>query len=138
MRDSTLVSAKATSATASEPPSTGSRSAQVIHGSDADGNPCGSVPSTLTPCCRCRSKSATALVAAMMAISMPGTRGQRFSSRISASEPAPTPKAAPLKRPLHSACTKATACAGGPSPEMEMPHNLGSWLTMTANAMPFM
>ena len=73
-----------------------------------------------------------------MAMSMPGTRGQRFSSRISASEAAPMPKAAALSRPSHSARAKASACAGGPSPAMEMPHSLGSWLTMTASAMPFM
>ena len=69
---------------------------------------------------------------------MPGTRGQRFSSRMSASVPAPIASATtfvlPREHPLDdSPCLAQRALRG-----TEKPKSFGTWLSSTVSAMPFM
>jgi len=40
--------------------------------------------------------------------------------------------------PPRIACTMAQSFRNGPSPSIEKPNNLGSWLISTVSAMPFM
>ena len=77
-------------------------------------------------------------VAPTTAIRMPGTRLLPLSSRITASVPAPTTKAAQFVLPSMIAPAMAHRSRNGPVPSIENPKSLGSWLISTVNAMPFM
>ena len=85
-----------------------------------------------------RSNTATATVAAITAIRMPGTRGRRFSTRISASVLAPIASATRFVLPAITFSTIPHACRIGPSAETEKPKSFGIWLSTTVSAMPFM
>ncbi|MNP51253.1 hypothetical protein D3C76_1455580 [compost metagenome] len=137
-RESTLVSAKETRATAQPPISTGTISALVIQGMANAGRPCGSVPSTLTPARAARSSTPTATVAPTTAIRIPGMRLCPLSSRITARVAAPTMNAVQLVLPSISAVAMAHRFLSGPSVSIEKPKNFGSWLINTVSAMPFM
>jgi len=71
------------------------------------------------------------------AIRMPGRRGQRLRSRISASVAPPIAKATRLVRPS-SSCSTASTWRSGPSASTLKPSSLGIWLSSTVSAMPFM
>ena len=77
-------------------------------------------------------------MAATTAISMPGTRGQRFRSRISASVPAPIASATTFVLPATTFSTIPDTCRNGPSALTEKPRSFGIWLSITVSAMPFM
>ena len=85
-----------------------------------------------------RSNTATATVAMVTAINMPGTRGRRFRTRIRASVPAPTESATRFVLPSITFPTIPHACLIGPSAETEKPKSFGIWLSTTVRAMPFM
>ncbi len=85
-----------------------------------------------------RSNTATATVAAVTAIKMPGTRGRRFRTRISASALAPIASATRFVLPAVTFSTIPNACRIGPSAETEKPRSFGIWLSITVSAMPFM
>ena len=85
-----------------------------------------------------RSKTATATVAAVTAIKMPGTRGRRFRTRIRARVLAPTASATRFVLPAITFSTIPNACRIGPSAETEKPKSFGIWLSTTVSAMPFM
>ena len=55
-----------------------------------------------------------------------------------ANAPAPTASAAQFVLPSKIAVTVSHRLLNGPSASIEMPKSLGSWLTNTVNAMPFM
>ena len=65
------------------------------------------------------------------AISIPGTRLLFFSERITANVPAPTANAIQLAFPFKIACAIAHSSLNGPSPSIEKPKSLGSWLIST-------
>ena len=102
------------------------------------GNPCGKGPSTDIPDRAARSNTATTTVAAVTAIKMPGTRGQRFSTRISASVPAPIASATTFVAPAKTFSTIPHTWRSGPCAETEKPKSFGIWLSSTVSAMPFM
>jgi hypothetical protein len=137
-RDSTLVSANATSATAAPPVSTGTRSSKRSSGKVNRGKPCGKVPRTASPERAPRSSAATISVAATTAIRMPGTRGRRLSTRINASAPPPIASATRFVPPANTRTTMAQAWRSGPCASTEKPSSFGIWLNSTVNAMPFM
>ena len=85
-----------------------------------------------------RSKTATATVAAVTAISMPGTRGRRFRTRIRARVLAPTASATRFVLPAATFSTIPDTCRNGPSALTEKPRSFGIWLSTTVSAMPFM
>ncbi len=89
------------------------------------GNPWGRGPSTTTPAVVARSDSATTTVATTTAIRRPGTRGQRFSNRMTASVPAPIANAATLVLPASTPSTMAHAWRPGPSALTENPRSFG-------------
>ena len=117
---------------------TGTRLSMSLIGSFGVGNPCGSGPSTEMPNRVARLNSATATVAVVTAIKMPGTRGRRFRIRISARAPAPTASATRFVLPAVTFSTIPNACRIGPSAETEKPKSFGIWLSTTVSAMPFM
>ena len=96
------MSAKETSATARPPVRIGPRLSRGTSGRRGAGSPCGNGPSTETPARAARSNAATTTVAAATAISMPGIRGHRFSTRISASALPPIARAVTLVLPVHT------------------------------------
>jgi hypothetical protein len=69
---------------------------------------------------------------------MPGTRGHRFSTRISASAAPPSASAVTLVLPAHTFSPIAHAWRSGPSALTENPRSFGIWLSITVSAMPFM
>ncbi|MNO87869.1 hypothetical protein D3C76_793020 [compost metagenome] len=69
---------------------------------------------------------------------MPGIRGLRLSSRITASVAAPTEKVVQLVLPSISAVRVAQTLRSGPSASIEKPKSLGNWLINTVRAIPFM
>ena len=125
-RESTLVSANDTSATASPPISTDVTSSTPMSGNDGTGNPWGSGPSTDKPARAARSNPSTASVAATTAIRMAGMRGRRCRSRIEASVLAPTRNAATLVFPSSTPLAMAQICRSGPSVCTEKPKSFGS------------
>ena len=137
MRESTLVSAKDTIATANPPIRTGTISAGVIQGMAKAGRPCGSEPRTDTPRSS-RPSVATRTVAPITAISTPGKRLLRLSSRMSARVPPPTSSVVGLVLPASRPWKNAQSLCSGSSALTEKPKSLGSWLISTVKAMPFM
>ena len=88
---------------------------------------------------RPRSSTPTASVAPTTAISTPGTRWRPLSTRITASVPAPMASDASSSAPSSDApADRPQARRPGPSPSIEKPNSLGSWLISTVSAMPFM
>jgi len=69
---------------------------------------------------------------------MPGSRGQRLRSRISASVAPPIANATRLVRPASTCSTMASTWRSGPSASTLKPSSLGIWLSITVSAMPFM
>ena len=78
------------------------------------------------------------MVAAAAAISMPGKRGHRFSTRISTSALPPIASAATLVFPSHTLSMMPSIFRNGPSALTENPKSFGIWLRITVKAMPFM
>ena len=101
VRESTLVSANATSATARPPSTTGTTSSVPINGSFGIGNPLGIGPSTATPAVAPRSKIPTTIVAPPIAISAAGICGYRFSAMINAKHAVPIATLATLAPPAN-------------------------------------
>ena len=132
------MSANEISATAHPPINAGTMSARVIQGMAKPGKPCESEPRTDTPARVARSRTPTATVAPTTAIRMPGSRGHRLCSRITASVSPPTMKVVQLICPSISAEAMAPMFLNGPSDSMEKPNSLGNWLINTVSAMPFM
>ena len=131
------MSAKETSAIAAPPISTGPRSATPIQGTLKAGKPSGKDPSTATPFAD-RSKMLTITVAPITAISTPGSSLLPFSSRMTTSTPTPMASEVQLILPSQIAVPISSRLRNGPSPSMEKPSSLGSWLISTVRAMPFM
>jgi hypothetical protein len=85
-----------------------------------------------------RSNAQATIVAPATAISSPGTRGQRLSSRIAASATPPIANAIKFVRPSATARPIWITFAIGPLLSIENPSSFGSWLMSTVSAMPFM
>ena len=100
---------------------TGTRLSRWPIGNLGVGSPCGNEPSTEIPDRVARSNIATATVAAVTAIRMPGTRGRRFRTRITASVLTPTARATRFVLPAITFSTITSACRIGPSAETEKP-----------------
>jgi hypothetical protein len=109
-----------------------------MDGRRGTGNPCGNGPSTDIPVRAARSKTATMMVAAVTAMRMPGTRGHRFSTRISASAPPPIASATMFVLADQIFSTMPSTWRTGPGSDTENPRSLGIWLSTTVSAMPFM
>jgi hypothetical protein len=137
-RDSTLVSANDTTATAKPPINTDETSLQAISGSENAGKPCGSAPRTETPARASRSKAPTTSVAATTAIRIAGMRGRRCSSRMASKVPAPMANATVWTLPARTPFAVAHTCSSGPSACTEKPSSFGTWLRITVKAIPFM
>ena len=102
------------------------------------GRPWGSGPKTDKLALAAKPNKPTIAVAPSTAINIPGTRGLFFSARMAANVPAPTANAIQLAFPFKIACTIAHSSRNGPSPSIEKPKSLGSWLIRTVSAIPFM
>src|SRR6516162_2476229 len=89
VRESTLVSANETRATATPPEMIDTKSLTWTKGRCGEGNPGGRGPRTDTPARVARSSAATITVAPTTATRMPGKRGQRLRSSMRASVLAP-------------------------------------------------
>ena len=88
---------------------------------------------------RPRPSTPTTTVAPTTAINIPGEVLLPLSSRITASVPAPTRAAVQFTPPLKiSLPMDHRLCAAGRALSIEKPNSLGSWLTKTVKAMPFM
>jgi hypothetical protein len=92
----------------------------------------------LTPAERSRSNAATTSIAPTTASSVPGTRGNRFRTRIVASVPSPIAVAVGFTRPSTIAAPMRAMSRSGPASSIEKPSSLGTWLISTVKAMPFM
>ena len=82
--------------------------------------------------------ASTMTVVATTAISAPGNRLLRLSSRITASVALPSISAVQFVLPASTACMKPQALFKRPSASTENPKSAGNWLTSTVSAMPFM
>ena len=116
----------------------GTRLSRGASGMRGAGSPCGNGPRTETPARAARSSTATAMVAAATAISMPGRRGHRFSTRISTRALPPIASTVTLVLPSHTFSMIPSICRSGPSALTEKPKSFGIWLRITVRAMPFM
>ncbi len=107
-------------------------------GMSKGGNPCGSVPTTDTPCAT-RSSAVTATMDDTTAIRTAGNFGiQRCSTRITIKDEAPTASAATTVSPLLTPRTNALASPIKPFASTENPKSLGSCPTRIVSARPFM
>jgi hypothetical protein len=102
------------------------------------GRPWGSGPNTDKLALSAKPNSPTIALAPKTAINIPGMRGIVLSARMAANVPAPTANAIQLAFPFKIACAIAHRFRNGPSPSIEKPKILGSWLTRTVSAIPFM
>ncbi len=139
VRDSTLVSANETSAMPTAPTASFPRSPASTDGNENDGKPRGSSPTTDTSRRAARSNTATTTVAPTTHTSTPGTRfAHRLQARITAIPARPMARAVRLVSPSATPSTKARVPSMTPSASTENPNSLGSWLTITTSAIPFM
>ena len=137
-RDSTLVSANASSAMMAAPGASTRRSSSVTvaSGSVGTGRPCGTGPITSSPAVAPRSNSADTVVASTTAMSTPGHFGrQRRTPRISARQATPMAMAAGLPRPSTKPRTISHRRGSEPFTVVEKPISLGNWLIITVSAM---
>ena len=101
-------------------------SSRPINGTAGVGRPCGNGPSTDTPAAPYAPETATTTVAATTATRMPGTRGKRLSSKITASVPPPIANVMTCVLPESAWRPISTICRPGPSAFTEKPSNFGS------------
>jgi hypothetical protein len=133
------VSANETRAIPTAPATRAPRSWAGTLGSWNDGSPLGSGPTTETPYRSARPNTPTATVAPTTATSTPGTLGRhRLHPRITARQATPMTSAARLVSPSATPRSKARVSGITPSASTEKPKSLGSWLSSTVSAIPFM
>ena len=110
----------------------------MIHGIANPGRPWGRGPKTDTSALPAKSSVPTIAVAPTTAISIPGMRFLSLRRKITANVPAPTANAVQFALPPRTASAMAQSFLNGPSPSIEKPNSLGSWLITTVSAIPFM
>jgi len=114
-----------------------SRSSRLTIGTVSAGRPWGSRPTTETPARLPRSSTVTIRVASITAASTTGTRRQRLRTMITSSVPTPSARLTQLARPPSTPSPISRSLCSRPVAPMENPKSLGSWLTSTVSAMPF-